>query len=151
MLAVATVGAGLLRLVRYHAPAPSSTVKAFQVSNPDAIALARFSAALEDIDEVGVVTIEAAVADNVSELIDLADEFTVPVASSRDVRERAGIIVLEPPAEQLTLLTASLHNYGVSSTTRQGTVRLSVHAALSPETVAMVRGAFTAYSSAVRF
>lgn len=131
--------------------APSSGAKAFQVSNPDAIALARFSAALEEIDEVGVATIEAAVADNVTALINLADEFTVPVASSRDVRERAGILVLEPPVEQLTLLSASLHNHGVSSTTRQGTVRLSVHAALAPETLDMVRGAFTSYSSAATF
>jgi hypothetical protein len=81
----------------------------------------------------------------------VADEFAVPVASSRDERERAGIIVLEPPAEHLTLLTASLHNHGVTATTRNGTVRLSVHAALSSDTVDMLRAAFISYSTAASF
>ncbi|GAB3127983.1 aminotransferase class V-fold PLP-dependent enzyme [Glaciibacter psychrotolerans] len=130
---------------------PSDSARAFQVSNPDAIALARFSAALEEINEVGVAAIATQVSENVTRLIDLADEFTVPVTSSRDERERAGIVVLEPVPEQLTLLTASLHNHGVSTTTRQGTVRLSVHARLDAETVEMLRGAFTSFSSAATY
>lgn len=130
---------------------PSRSAAAFQVSNGDRIAQARFAAALEQISEVGVAAIEAAVTGNVTRLIDLADEFAVPVASSRDERERAGIIVLEPPAEQLTLLTAALHNHGVTATTRSGTVRLSVHAALSTDTLDMVRAAFTSYSTAASY
>ncbi len=34
-------------------------------------------------------------------MIDLADEFGIPVVSPRDRRERAGIVVLEPAADQL--------------------------------------------------
>ena len=71
--------------------------------------------------------------------------------SSRDERERAGIVVLDPPPELLTLLSASLHNHGVTATVRQGTVRLSVHAHLSTETLDMVRAAFTSYSTAATY
>jgi selenocysteine lyase/cysteine desulfurase len=130
---------------------PNRSAKAFQVSNGDCIAQARFAAALEEINDVGVAQIEAVITDNVTQVIDLADEFAVPVASSRDERERAGIIVLEPPAEHLTLLTASLHNHGVTATTRDGTVRLCVHAALSADTCDMLRAAFTSYSTAATF
>lgn len=129
-------------------PPPSYGARAFQVSNGDKIAQARFAAALEEISAVGVAAISSAVTDRVTEVIDLADEFTVPVVSSRDERERAGIVVLEPPAEQLTLLGAALHNHGVTATTRFGTVRLSVHAGTSPETLDMLRAAFTSYSTA---
>jgi hypothetical protein len=90
-------------------------------------------------------------ATNVSRLIDLADEFAIPVASSRHERERAGIIVLQPPAEHLTVLTASLFNHGVTATSREGSVRLCVHAVLDESTVDMVRGAFTSYASAAAF
>ncbi|HZK59777.1 MAG TPA: aminotransferase class V-fold PLP-dependent enzyme [Cryobacterium sp.] len=130
---------------------PGHGARAFQVSVGDSIAQARFAAALEEVNEVGVARIEAAITENVTQLIDVADEFAVPVASSRDERERAGIIVLEPPAEHLTLLTASLHNHGVTATTRNGTVRLSVHAALSSDTVDMLRAAFISYSTAASF
>jgi len=130
---------------------PREGAGAFQVSTGDAFAQARFAAALDEVDAVGLSRIEAAVAVNVSEMIELADEFAVPVLSSRDERERAGLIVLDPPAELLTLLTASLHNHGVTATVRGGTVRLSVHAALSPVTVEMVRAAFTSYSTAATY
>lgn len=127
---------------------PRDGAGAFQVSNGDAVAYARFAAALDETDAAGVERVEAAVADNVSQLIELADEYAVPVLSSRDERERAGILVLDPPQELLTLLSASLHNHGVTVTVRGGTVRLSVHAALSSDTVDMVRAAFTSYATA---
>ena len=128
---------------------PSRSANAFRVSNGDAIAQARFATALDEIAGVGIRSIEDAINVNVAQLIDLADEFAVPVVSSRDDRERAGILVLEPPAAQLTLLGIALHNHGVTATTRGGTVRISTHAALSPDTVDMLRGAFTSYATAV--
>jgi selenocysteine lyase/cysteine desulfurase len=127
---------------------PRQDAGAFQIGNSDNMAHGRFAAALEEIEAVGVANVEAAISDIVTRVIDLADDFTVPVASSRDERERAGIVVLEPPREQLTLLTASLHNHGVTATTRGGTVRLSVHAGTSDETLEMLRAAFTSYSTA---
>jgi selenocysteine lyase/cysteine desulfurase len=127
---------------------PRQDAGAFQISNGDNMAHGRFAAALEELEAVGVANVGAAISDIVSRVIDLADDFTVPVVSSRDERERAGIVVLEPSAEQLTLLTASLHNHGVTATTRAGTVRLSVHAGTSAETLDMLRAAFTSYSTA---
>jgi selenocysteine lyase/cysteine desulfurase len=127
---------------------PRQDAGAFQISNGDSMAHGRFAAAVEEIEAVGVANVESEIANVVTHVIDLSDDFTVPVASPRDVRERAGIVVLEPPAEQLTLLTASLYNHGVTATTRGGTVRLSVHAGTSAETLEMLRAAFTSYSTA---
>lgn len=132
-------------------PPPSTTARAFRTSNPDSFAQARLAAALEEIAAVGVEAINAAVAVNVSRLIDVADEFAIPVASSRDERERAGMLVLQPPAEHLTILSASLFNHGVTATSRGGQVRLSAHAVLDEATVDMVRGSFMSYASAASF
>ncbi|WP_234661868.1 aminotransferase class V-fold PLP-dependent enzyme [Agromyces marinus] len=132
-------------------PPPAAGARAFRVSNPDPIAAARFAASLEELAEVGVPAVNARVAENVSRVIDLADEFAVPVASSRDERERAGIVVLEPEPEHVTVLSASLHNHGVTATTRLSTVRLSVHAALEDHTLEMLRGALVSFSTAATY
>lgn len=129
-------------------PPPSEHARAYRVSNPDPIAEARFSAALEEIALAGVPAVNAVIADRVSEVIDLADEFAIAVASPRDEQERAGIVVLEPPAEQVTLLSASLHNHGVRASTRPGAVRLSVHAGTTDETIDMLRAALVSYATA---
>ena len=99
----------------------------------------------------GVPAINAAIAGWVSRVIELADEFALAVVSSRDEQERAGIVVLEPPAGQVTYLTASLHNHGVTATTRNGQVRLSVHAATNEETLDMLRAAFVSYGTAASY
>jgi selenocysteine lyase/cysteine desulfurase len=122
---------------------------AFTVSPPSPIAQARFAAALEEIADVGVAAISARVAEKVSRVIELADEYAVPVSSSRAENERAGIIVLEPAVDQLTVLSASLFNHGVSVTTRRQTVRLSPHVSTDDETFDMLRASFTSYASAI--
>jgi len=122
---------------------------AFRVSNPSPIAQARLAAALEDINSVGVAELNRAVAEKVSRMIDLADEFGIPITSSRAQNERAGIVIVEPPADQLTVLTASLHNHGVTATTRQGSVRLSAHATTNDETFDMLRSSFGSFASAI--
>jgi selenocysteine lyase/cysteine desulfurase len=134
-----------------HVPPPAPGARAYRVSNPDPIAEARFAAALEDIAQAGVPAINTEVTERVSRVIELADEFAVPVVSSRDEQERAGIVVLEPPSGQVTYLTASMHNHGVTATTRQGQVRLSVHAATSEETLDMLRAAFVSYGTAASY
>ena len=134
-----------------HVPPPAPDARAYRVSNPDPIAEARFAAALEDIAAAGVPAINAAIAGWVSRVIELADEFALAVVSSRDEQERAGIVVLEPPAGQVTYLTASLHNHGVTATTRNGQVRLSVHAATNEETLDMLRAAFVSYGTAASY
>lgn len=132
-------------------PPPAPDARAYRVSNPDALAEARFATAMEEISATGVGEINAAIAERVSEVIDLADEFAIAVVSSRDEQERAGLVVLEPPAGQVTLLTASLHNHGVTATTRLGQVRLSIHAATGAETIDMLRAAFVSYGTAASY
>jgi len=127
---------------------PVAGARAFSVTNPDMIAEARFAAALEAIAEVGVPAIRARIAEHVSRIIDIADEFAVPVVSPRDERERAGIVVLEPAPDQLTALTASLHNHAVSATARFGTVRVSPHVSTTDESLEMLRAALTSYATA---
>jgi selenocysteine lyase/cysteine desulfurase len=131
-------------------PSPAQGVGAFQVSNPDPIAQSRLAVALEEIAEVGVPQINEALTERVTRIIDLADEYAVPVVSPRDEAERAGIVVLEPAADQLTVLTASLFNHGVTTTTREGRVRLSPHVSTDDETFEMLRASFVSFASAVK-
>ncbi len=129
-------------------PEPTRSTAAFQVSNPDPMAQARFAASLEEIAAVGVPAINVRIAQSVSRIIDIADEFAVPVVSSRAEPERAGIVVLEPAPDQLTVLAASLHNHGVSATIRQDRVRLSAHVTTDEETFSILRSAFVSFGTA---
>ncbi len=128
---------------------PTAGAAAFSISNPDPIAQARLAMALEDIESVGVRTINANLAEKVSRVIELADEFAVPISSSRAEHERAGIVVLTPAPDQLTVLTASLFNHGVTATTRQGSVRLSPHVSTDEETFDMLRASLMSFATAV--
>jgi len=128
-------------------PPPSGTAGAFRISNADRVAQARFSAALEEIAEVGVAVVQQRLAEKVTRIIDLADEYALAVLSSRDESERAGIVVLEPAPEHVTVLVASLHNHGIASTQRGGTVRLSPHVSTTEDTFDMLRGAFLSYAT----
>ncbi len=129
-------------------PPPSRGARAFQVTNPSPIAQARLSAALEQLADVGIAAIAKRVAHNAARIIDLADEFGIPVSSPRDERDRAGIVVLDPAVDQLTALVASLHNHGVTVTARDTNVRMSVHVSTTDETLAMVRASFQSFASA---
>ncbi|GAA0967515.1 aminotransferase class V-fold PLP-dependent enzyme [Frigoribacterium faeni] len=121
----------------------------FQVTNPDPIAQARFATALEGIASVGVSAVSRAVADRASRVIDIADEFAVPVVSPRDEAERAGIVVLQPAPELMTTLTASLLNHGITATVRDDTVRLSTHLSTGDESFELLRGALTSFGTTV--
>lgn len=128
---------------------PADGASAFQLSHADPVAAGRFAAALEEIEAVGIPTLNAAVAVNVSRLIDLADEYALPVVSPRAEAERAGIVVVAPLPEQLTVLAASLHNHGISATVRDTTVRFSAHATVDEETFAMLRAALVSFATSI--
>ena len=130
-------------------PEPTRGPAKFQVSNPDPVAQARFAGSLEEIAAVGVAAVNARLADRVSSIIDLADEFALPVTSPRAPAERAGIIVVQPEPDRLTALAAALHNHGISATVRAGHARLSPHASTDDETLAMLRAAFVSYSTSL--
>jgi selenocysteine lyase/cysteine desulfurase len=129
---------------------PMRGAGAFRITNPDSIAQARFAAALEEIAAVGVPAINALLAEKVARIIELADEFAIPVVSPRDQAERAGIVVLEPAADQLTVLTASLFNHGVTTTMRQGRVRVSPHVSTDDDTFDMLRASFVSFGAAAK-
>lgn len=128
---------------------PSTGINAYSVSHADPIAQARFASALEEMHDVGITAIRDAIIDRTGRIIDLADEFGIPVTSSRNLNERAGIVVVEPDADQLTVLAASLHNHGVSVTTRGGSVRISAHASTTEESMEMLRASFLGFASAI--
>jgi selenocysteine lyase/cysteine desulfurase len=128
---------------------PRSGAAAFSMSPPDSVAEARLAASLEWIADVGVPAIHERLAEKVSRVIELADEFAVPVISSRAAHERAGIVVLAPGSDRLTLLIASLHNHGVSATLRESSIRLSPHVSTTEETFGMLRAALVGYASAI--
>lgn len=128
---------------------PPSGAAAFEVSPPDPVAAARLAAAVDEALDVGVAALGARVAEHVSRLIDLADEYAVPVLSPRAETERAGIVILAPEPEHVTALAASLHNHGVSATVRDAAVRLSAHATVPEETFAMLRAALLSFSTAI--
>ena len=129
--------------------APVAGAAAFQISHADPVAAGRLAGALEEIHRVGVPTLNAAITERVSRLIDLADEFALPVVSPRAEAERAGIVIVEPGPGQLTLLAASLHNHGVTATIRDDRVRFSAHATTDDETFGMLRAAFTSYATSI--
>lgn len=132
-------------------PPPLQGAAAFQITRSDPIAQASLAVALEKLGEVGVAAVNASIAARVSRIIDLADEFGLPVVSPRDEAERAGIVVLEPELEQVTPLTASLINHGVTATVRDGAVRLSAHVSTSEETLEILRGALTSFATSASY
>ena len=133
-------------------PPPAPDARAYRVSNPDPDREARFAAALEDLAGVGVPDVNAAVAEWVSRVIELADEFAIAVVHlARRAGARGDRRARTARARQVTYLTASLHNHGVTATTRNGQVRLSVHAATTEETLEMLRAAFVSYGTAASY
>lgn len=128
---------------------PGAGAVGFQISRPDPIAQARFATALEDLAAVGVPVVADRIADRVSRIIDLADEFGIRVSSPRNESHRAGIVVVEPDSSVVTALVASLHNHGISSTLRGTSVRLSPHVSTSEDTLAALKGALMSFTSAL--
>ena len=128
---------------------PTRGAGAFSVSNADRVAQGRFAAALEEIAQVGVGVIRSQIIDATNRIIDIADEFGITVVSSRAESERAGIVVIEPAPEHLAILGASLYNHGITTTTREGRVRLSAHVSTNEETHEMLRAAFMSFGSAI--
>lgn len=130
-----------------HEVAPGAA--AFQLSQADPVGAGRLAAALEEIAAVGVGVLNAAISERVSRLIDIADEYALPVVSPRAEAERAGIVVVEPLPEHMTVLTASLHNHGVTATVRETTVRFSAHATTDEETFSMLRAALVSFATSI--
>ena len=128
-------------------PSVRPAAAAFAMSRVDPVSQARLAVSLERLTAVGVAAVQERIADRIDRVIDIADEFGLPVESSRDPRERAGIVVLRPAAGRLTALTAAMHNHGVTATARLGEVRVSAFASTTDETLGMFRDACISYAT----
>lgn len=128
-------------------PEPETAAESFSMSKPPPAAQARLAAAVEAVASVGVGVIGDAVADILDRALAIIDVFGITVVSPRNRSERAGIIVVEPQPEHLTLLAAAFFNHGVSVTTREGTVRLSVHVSTTEQTLGMLRDSLAEFAS----
>lgn len=128
-------------------PAVRPGAAGFQMTRIDPVAQARMAVSLDRLTAVGVAAVQERVTDRVERVFDIADEFGLSVESSRDPRERAGIVVLRPPQGRLTALSAAFHNHGVTATTRLGVARVSVFASTTDETLDMFRDACLSYAT----
>lgn len=128
-------------------PAVRPGAAGYQMTRIDPIAQARLAVSLDRLTAVGVAAVHERVTERVERVFAIADEFGLEVESSRDPRERAGIVVLRPAEGRLTALSAALHNHGVTATTRLGVARVSVFASTTDETLDMFRDACVSYAT----
>ncbi|RPE76643.1 selenocysteine lyase/cysteine desulfurase [Curtobacterium sp. PhB137] len=128
-------------------PAVHPGAAGYQMTRIDPIAQARLAVSLDRLTAVGVAAVQERVTERVERVFAIADEFGLEVESSRDPRERAGIVVLRPAEGRLTALSAALHNHGVTATTRLGVARVSVFASTTDETLDMFRDACVSYAT----
>ena len=129
---------------------PQADARAFRVSYADPGAQARLAGAVDEVLDVSVRVLRERVLERASRVIDLLDEVGLPVVSPREDAERAGIVVTEPAPEQLSILTAALHNHGVTATARGGRVRFAPHASTTDETLDLLRVSLAEYKTATR-
>ena len=125
----------------------TGTAADFRTGPANPVAHARLAAAVEDLARAGVAEVAAAIGERLDEVLELADQFQIEVASERDPAVRSGIVLLQPAEEELSSLYAALHNHGITVTLFRDAVRLSVHASTSQETMELLRLAFTSFAS----
>jgi selenocysteine lyase/cysteine desulfurase len=128
-------------------PQPAPSAQAFAVSGYDTLAAARLATALREVIEVGVGAIEAELAARTADVIFVADRYDVPVVTPRDPQRRAGIVTLEPAAQDAAPLAASLANHGLTVTTRAGRIRVSPHVGTGADTLRLFGDALAAFAS----
>lgn len=127
---------------------PADGAAGFAVAVPDMLAAARLATAIGEVDAAGIGAIEAAVLERTAQVIALADENGIPVATPRASDRRAGIVSLAPATEDVARLSAELANAGVAVTSRGDTIRVSVHAGTSDDSFRLLGDALAAYTQA---
>ncbi|WP_109210892.1 MULTISPECIES: aminotransferase class V-fold PLP-dependent enzyme [Microbacterium] len=129
-------------------PAPSASAQAFSISGPDTLAAARLATALREVVDAGVGNIESVLSARTADVMFFADRYEVPVVTPRDAERRAGIVTLEPAAQDAAPLAASLANHGLTVTTRSGRIRVAPHVGTGADTLRLFGDALAAFSSA---
>lgn len=117
-------------------PAPAASARAFGVTSPDQLAVARLAVGLRDVRDAGVAAIESTIGDRVDAILEIADRHGIPVNTPRERDRRAGIVALAP--ESPAAVSATLANAGIAATTRGASIRVSAHAGTSDRTLSML-------------
>ncbi|WP_020673713.1 aminotransferase class V-fold PLP-dependent enzyme [Amycolatopsis nigrescens] len=115
----------------------ADTAAGWSISNLSPITSGAFAAALELVEEAGVPSIEARIAERVGELEEALRSAGAEIVSATE--RRAGILAFtaaDVPAEQIG---AALAAEGIAATVRPEHVRLSPHASTSASVAEQVR------------
>ena len=128
-------------------PAAASSARAFTVSGDDFLAAGRLATALDELRDVGVAAVAAAVADRADEIIYYAERYGVPLLTPRERDRRAGIVALVPDARDAAGLAAALVNGGLTFTARSGQIRLAAHAGTGEDTMRLLGDALAGFAA----
>ena len=128
-------------------PGPAASAQAFSIAGADTLAAARLATALREIVDVGVEAIETELTARASDVMFFADRYEVPVVTPREPERRAGIVTLEPAAQDAAPLAASLANHGLTVTTRAGRIRVAPHVGTGADTLRLFGDALAAFAA----
>jgi len=128
-------------------PGPATSAQAFSVAGDDTLAAARLATALREVADVGVASIASELAARASDVMFFADRYEIPVVTPREPERRAGIVTLEPAAQDAAPLAASLANHGLTVTTRAGRIRVAPHVGTGADTLRLFGDALAAFAS----
>jgi len=128
-------------------PGPAASAQAFSIAGADTLAAARLATALREIVDVGVDAIETELTARASDVMFFADRYEVPVVTPREPERRAGIVTLEPAAQDAAPLAASLANHGLTVTTRAGRIRVAPHVGTGADTLRLFGDALAAFAA----
>jgi len=116
-----------------------STAAAWSISNLSPVISGAFAAALELVEETGVDTIAATIADRVSVLEEVLLSQGAQIVSSRE--RRAGILAFTFPGHSTEQIGNVLNANGIAATVRPEHIRLSPHASTTEECADRLRAA----------
>ncbi|MFG6401896.1 aminotransferase class V-fold PLP-dependent enzyme [Microbacterium sp. P04] len=128
-------------------PPPAHSARGFTVSEADPLAAGRLATAVREVSAAGVAEIESRIAEVSAQVIALADQHGIAIATPREPQHRAGIVALAPDAADAAPLAAALANHGLAITARSGMVRVAVHAGTSADTLAQLADALAAFTA----
>lgn len=126
-------------------PAPLAGAAAYQITLPDPLAAARLGVALREVADVGIAALAARIHERAELIMDLAVAHDFPLLTPREAH--AGIVTLVPEPAEAAPLAAALANFGIVTTARGDTIRLSAHACLGDEEVRLLTDAFASIST----
>jgi selenocysteine lyase/cysteine desulfurase len=106
---------------------PSPTATRFECGSPNMLGIHALEASLSLLQEVGMDTVEAAIQDRVTRLIELIDHRGLELLSPRSARRRAGIVTFRVPGADSKRLHGALMRRGIVCAQRGGGIRFSPH------------------------